>query len=91
MNEVALFCNIGYMKMHAPYLWSPGVAAYLCVHHVLLAHARAYHLYQRDFRSRFGAGKISIALNSNFVFPRDPCDPEHVLAAERSNEFVVCI
>lgn len=37
----------------------------------------------------FVTGKISIALSGGFMFPKDPNNPEHVIAAERANQFIV--
>lgn len=87
-NEAALFCTSGYKGDHAPRLWSPGVGEYLCAHHVLLSHARAYHLYHNIYHAQYN-GKIGIALNSGHAWPRDPSKPEDVDAAERSNQFQV--
>lgn len=87
-NEAALFCTSGFSAGHAPRLWSPGVGEYLCHHHVILSHARAYHLYDDKYRARFG-GKIGIALNSGHAWPRDANKQSDIEAAERSNEFQV--
>lgn len=86
-NEAALFCTSGYSGDHAPRLWSPGIAPYLCAHHVLLSHARAYHLYHNNY-SQF-KGKVGIALNSGHAWPRDPSKIGDVEAADRSNQFQV--
>lgn len=87
-NEAALFCTSGFSAGHAPRLWSPGVGEYLCSHHVLLSHARAYHLYHKQYYAQF-KGKIGIALNSGHAWPRDPNSRLDVEAAERSNQFQV--
>jgi Beta-glucosidase/6-phospho-beta-glucosidase/beta-galactosidase len=38
-------------KGTAPSLGQPGIADYLAARTILLAHARAYHVYQDEFRS----------------------------------------
>lgn len=87
-NEAALFCTSGFSAGHAPRLWSPGIGEYLCHHHVILSHARAYHLYDDNYRARFG-GRIGIALNSGHAWPKDANKQSDIEAAERSNEFQV--
>jgi beta-glucosidase/6-phospho-beta-glucosidase/beta-galactosidase len=50
---------------------SPGVGEYLCGHHLLLAHASAYHLYQQKFH-KTQKGKVGITLDSRYYYPKDP-------------------
>lgn len=70
-NEPSVFCSGGYgYGWHAPGVKSSGVGDYLCAHHVLLAHAEAYHLYQEKYFARQN-GKIGICLNSGFNYPKD--------------------
>lgn len=85
-NEPAHFCASGYSAGHAPRLWSPGVGTYLCGHHVLLAHARAYRLYGAEFRSRQN-GRIGIALGTEHTWPRNPSNAADVRAADRVYQF----
>lgn len=42
---------------------------YYCGHHVLLAHAAVYHLYQDKYK-HYG-GRIGITLNSRYFYPKD--------------------
>ena len=59
----------------APGLNFPGVGDYLAGHTVLQAHARAYHLYDKEFRAKFN-GKdlelqqklLSFSSSSEFLF-----------------------
>lgn len=44
-------CDLGYGSAdHPPSIDQPGIAEYLCVHGTLKAHARVYHLYDKEFR-----------------------------------------
>nr|CAD7593610.1 unnamed protein product [Timema genevievae] len=58
---------------------------YLASHVVLKAHARAYHVYDDEFRSTQN-GKISIALNSNYMYPKTDSDDD-VYAATVAMQF----
>lgn len=71
MNEPFNFCTVGYGRGNwAPGIKSGGVGEYLCVHHMLLAHARAYHLYKRNyFNSQ--KGLIGITLDSRYYYAKD--------------------
>lgn len=70
-NEPYIFCHHGYgAGMHAPLIHSPGYGDYLCGHHVLQAHAKAYHLYQKDYKSRFN-GKVGICFYSAYFYPEN--------------------
>jgi beta-glucosidase/6-phospho-beta-glucosidase/beta-galactosidase len=49
-NEPAVF-STGYAtaKGFAPSVNAPGIGNYLAVHTMLLAHAKTYHMYKREF------------------------------------------
>ena len=50
-NEPLEFCLYGYgMDFFAPAINMHGVAEYLAAHTVLKAHAKAYHLYDDEYR-----------------------------------------
>lgn len=81
LNEPLTFVNLGYGNgNHAPGL-SVG-NPYEIAHRCIMAHSRIYHLYHEKFQEKQN-GKISIALNSDFVQPLNPNDPEDRKAAER--------
>jgi len=67
LNEPQLFGVNGHGRWHpafpdlAPSLDLKGVGEYLAVHHMLLAHAAAFHLYQTNYKHQ--DGKIGLALN----------------------------
>ncbi|XP_063224923.1 myrosinase 1-like isoform X1 [Bacillus rossius redtenbacheri] len=52
-----------------PAVDAPGVGDYLVAHSILKAHARAYRLYDREFRSE-QKGNISIALSAGYGTPK---------------------
>ncbi|GBP62350.1 Myrosinase 1 [Eumeta japonica] len=69
-NEPMQTCLEGYGGTYrAPALDRRGIAEYLCTHNLLKAHAKVYHLYDREYRPLFG-GKIGIALDSNWAEPK---------------------
>lgn len=49
-------CRYGYGGMEIPAMNMSGIADYLCGHHVLLAHAKAYKLYHQAYNYQ-GNGK----------------------------------
>lgn len=70
-NEPFNLCVQGYgMGRMAPGIKSSGVGEYLCMHHVLQAHAVAYHLYKDSYFKK-QRGEIGIVLSSSFFFPKD--------------------
>lgn len=90
INEPQVFCNDGYGDpSKAPLVYAPGVGNYLCGHHVLLAHAKVYDLYQAKYAS-YG-GKLGISLNCDFSYPQESGNPEHEAAAVRQMVFHVSI
>lgn len=55
INEPISFCLMGYGEgllgeLFAPLVNSSGIGEYLCGHNVLKAHARAWHIYNKEFR-----------------------------------------
>lgn len=69
-------------------VFAPGIGEYLCAHNVILAHARVYRLYQKDYFAKYN-GKIGIVLNSGHTWPSDLNKPEDIVAADRSLQFWV--
>lgn len=50
-NEPKQICHYAYAELlTAPAIFSPE-GEYLCAHHVLLAHASAWHMYKKQFKS----------------------------------------
>lgn len=59
-NEVKQICEEGYgIGNKAPGIKSSGIAEYRCGHTVILAHAKAYRIYDKLFREKQG-GKLQI-------------------------------
>ncbi|CAH2225089.1 klotho [Pelobates cultripes] len=57
-------------------------------HNLLKAHAKAWHLYDKEFRSS-QKGKVSIALHANWVEPACPFSENDINTSERILEFDV--
>lgn len=67
-NEPYEFCQEGYgLLMKAPRVNGDGLSTYLCGHHILQAHALAYHLYKNHYQAKQN-GKIGITINSAFYY-----------------------
>lgn len=49
--------------------------AYICGHNVLKAHARAYHIYDTEFRAK-QKGQIGIVLPCQHYYSKDKSDTE---------------
>ncbi|KAJ8917370.1 hypothetical protein NQ315_002394 [Exocentrus adspersus] len=69
----------------APFLNQPGIANYICNQVLVLAHAKAYHLYDREFRM-LQKGKVGVTLEGNWYEPGSFA-VEDIEAAERAREF----
>ncbi|XP_047022734.1 myrosinase 1-like [Helicoverpa zea] len=82
INEPHQQCYNGYGRDYfVPALMSHGVGEYLCTHYTLLAHARVYRLYEREFKP-YQKGKVSITLDAFWADPKDPNNPNDVQAAK---------
>ncbi|XP_028037389.1 myrosinase 1-like [Bombyx mandarina] len=67
INEPFVVCDMAYNTgLVAPGIIDPEIAPYLCNKYTLMAHARAWRLYDKEFRHKYH-GKISIA-NQLFWF-----------------------
>ncbi|KAJ8715639.1 hypothetical protein PYW07_010121 [Mythimna separata] len=84
INEPREVCYQGYgANTKAPALNIKGVADYMCAKNLLMAHAKAYHIYDQEFRSK-NNGTIFIAYSAQFYEPETEKDIE---AAKESNHF----
>ncbi|CAH0702841.1 unnamed protein product [Spodoptera exigua] len=81
LNEPHQHCVSSYGGSTIPGLKLPGVALYLCTHNILLAHARVYRMYKKEFY-----GKIALPLDCNWSMPKHHQRPEDHEAAERHLE-----
>ncbi|CAB1419163.1 unnamed protein product [Pleuronectes platessa] len=69
-----------------PNVKNPGIAPYRVAHNLIKAHARAYHTYDDKYRTSQG-GLVSIALNADWMEPKDVTVPREVVAADRALQF----
>ncbi|XP_011303233.1 myrosinase 1 [Fopius arisanus] len=73
-NEVNIFCKwFAYLNETTPD--TAYRASYLCAHNVLKAHARAYHIYDEEFRS-IQHGQIGLIISSAYYIPKTAGDTE---------------
>uniref|UniRef100_A0A8D0ABL1 beta-glucosidase n=1 Tax=Sander lucioperca TaxID=283035 RepID=A0A8D0ABL1_SANLU len=69
-----------------PNVKNPGIAPYRVAHNLIKAHAKAYHTYNDKYRKSQG-GLVSIALNADWIEPKDVHVPREVVAADRALQF----
>ncbi|KAI5753327.1 hypothetical protein M8J77_025924 [Diaphorina citri] len=76
-------------KSGAPYLNLSGLGGdYLVAHNLLRAHAKAYRLYEKKYKS-LQKGKVSITLDSCNYYPHNATSKEDQEAAERVFQFTL--
>ncbi|KOC69583.1 Myrosinase 1 [Habropoda laboriosa] len=86
VNEPSAICKNGYtIGNYAPGKKLPGFGEYLCIHNVLKAHARAYRIYESEFK-KDKKGEVGVLVNLFGYMPRS-ADDEY--AAEVSFQFNV--
>ncbi|XP_026331740.1 myrosinase 1-like, partial [Hyposmocoma kahamanoa] len=69
LNEPFIHCYFGHgLGLHAPMLYSPGEGYYECGRHYLLANARAYHIYDDEFRASQG-GLVGFVISMEWGMP----------------------
>ncbi|CAH2240555.1 jg21029 [Pararge aegeria aegeria] len=84
INEPREICYQGYGSASlAPLLSISGYGDYKCVKNILVAHAKTYHMYKKEFQQTQG-GTIGIALSVTWFEPESEKDAE---AAEESRQF----
>lgn len=68
-NEPRNTCQEGYGNAYfPPALVSNGFGEYICGHNVLRAHAKVWHMYNKEFRSTQN-GSVGIVLDSPWMEP----------------------
>ncbi|XP_048001125.1 myrosinase 1-like [Leguminivora glycinivorella] len=75
INEPGSVCDMGYTGVLAPGIRDMDVGALLCTKHVLLAHAAAYRVYQKEFKTKY-YGELSIANHEMWLEPKTDQDVE---------------
>lgn len=90
INEPYNIANVGHgYGAAAPGIsFRPGTLPYIVGHHLLKAHAEAWHLYNDKYRPQQN-GFISITINSDWSEPRNPHKQEDMQAARRVVEFYI--
>ncbi|XP_060875148.1 myrosinase 1-like isoform X3 [Metopolophium dirhodum] len=83
INEPYLVSESYGNESGAPALNKSGYGDYLAIHHTILAHATAYHLYNREFRP-LQNGQIGISLNMEWYYPKNVNSLEDHYAAHRA-------
>lgn len=88
-NEPYQICYQGYGDdAKAPAVNVKGVADYMCARNLLLAHAKAYHMYDEEFRSE--GGRVFIAFSMQWYEPASGSEAD-VQAASDANQFMVSL
>ncbi|KAL4712790.1 hypothetical protein ACJJTC_011860 [Scirpophaga incertulas] len=86
INEPMSICHYAYGEaLVAPAVHSPGIAEYICSKNLLLAHAKAFHLYDKVYRPTQN-GNISITIHS---FWDEPETVDDIQIANDSIQFVL--
>lgn len=86
INEPHTYCYLGYgTGEHAPGFQHAGEGFYKCAYVSLLAHAKAYHIYNDEFRASQG-GRVSIVIDSPWLEPVSETT-ENIEAVSRLREF----
>lgn len=86
MNEPLVICYYGYAaEWMAPRFNYSGLADYMCAKNLLLAHAKAYHIYDEEFRSK----QDGLIFMSIVAQGHEYVSDEHAQAAEDSFQFDV--
>ncbi|XP_046643168.1 lactase-phlorizin hydrolase-like [Daphnia pulicaria] len=87
LNEPWITAWQGYgLGVSAPAKYGPGTYTYQAGHNLILAHAKAYRLYESTFKAS-QQGKVGIALNVNWFFPGSDLIADKD-AAERALQFM---
>lgn len=89
INEPYVCSKLGHEDgIHAPGLRESGTTAYLVGHNMLRAHAMAWHSYNTRYRAEQG-GRISLAINSDWLEPLRPECSDDIAATERRLAFTL--
>lgn len=86
INEPGSICKNGYsLGSHAPAKKSHGFAEYMCMHNLIKAHARAYRIYEKEFKQQY-KGEVGFNVHHFASMPRSLEDEN---AAELAFQFDV--
>uniref|UniRef100_UPI00398F6299 lactase/phlorizin hydrolase-like n=1 Tax=Pristiophorus japonicus TaxID=55135 RepID=UPI00398F6299 len=88
-NEPWVVSYAGYgTGQHAPGISNPTTASYKVAHSIIKAHAEAWHIYDKNYRSQ-QHGQVGIALNSDWAEPNSSANLQDVLTADRYLQFML--
>ncbi|CAN2389019.1 Lactase-phlorizin [Pristimantis euphronides] len=73
---------------HAPGIKDPGNASFKVSHNIVKAHAKAWHVYNDNYRA-LQQGQVGISLNSDWAEPLNSNSPNDLNAAERYLQFML--
>ncbi|XP_022119648.2 myrosinase 1-like [Pieris rapae] len=81
INEPTSFCNVGYETgILAPGITSPGIGEYLCAKNALLSHAKAYRLYEQEFKDKY-KGQVGLTDQHVWYEPKTPFQEQNAQMA----------
>ncbi|KAL1514216.1 hypothetical protein ABEB36_003507 [Hypothenemus hampei] len=87
INEPGTTCTCGYGQgIHAPGKSLVGDGIYTCAYNSIRAHAKAYRIYEEEFKKTQG-GKVTLNIASSWYYPKDNSSSLDQLAADRTFEF----
>ncbi|CAH0717636.1 unnamed protein product, partial [Brenthis ino] len=76
LNEPSAFCDVTYNTgVHAPGIISSGIGNFMCNKYALLAHAKAWRIYDKEFRPKHN-GKVSLTNHIIWIEGRNETDEE---------------
>ncbi|KAJ0171322.1 hypothetical protein K1T71_012872 [Dendrolimus kikuchii] len=85
LNEPIAICDAVYsVGLLAPAVHVPDVGTYICNKNTMIAHAKAWRIYDKEFRALYN-GEVSLA---NQVLWYDPLTPDDEDIAEAAREYM---
>ncbi|XP_070575579.1 cytosolic beta-glucosidase-like [Ptychodera flava] len=89
LNEPYIIAQLGYeYGSHAPGVSGNGDKTYIVSHNLIKSHAKAWHIYNDEFRSTQN-GLIGITLNSDWFEPENRDEQADLDASERMMQFML--
>jgi beta-glucosidase/6-phospho-beta-glucosidase/beta-galactosidase len=89
-NEAKQICQYGYgYGSFAPGITHDGIDNYLCGHTVLKSHAKAYHIYDKEFRATQN-GRVSMVVDTHWFEPASDSDQDKEAAYRKMQFNVSC-
>ncbi|XP_045761882.1 myrosinase 1-like isoform X6 [Maniola jurtina] len=83
INEPIIYCQVSYGSgMHAPGIASPAFGGLMCSKNAVLAHAKAWRIYDEEFRQKY-QGKVSLTNQLMWFEPDDENEQESADLAQQ--------